>query len=435
MSYRLALRPKYAPDEETWEEGLSRGIGGAIEMYERQREEGRAWENEVIMAGGEVTKPPTVGDRWRNRPRILGGAGGTAPPRVDTPGIERGVISAMEPYRAPVVPLGGHRPSLQPTPGYNPHAPIVQGEGRQGTAGWNERPSPRVDPRGAPQTAGIRDPDPMIEQGRSPYAISTQRTGTSYGDEVPADYATLRGPGGRTARIDRNRGTRQEVMKGGIARRIAEGEEENDIRQQVDALVRAGWNPEEAEARVRSNTVAFGRWKGEQRPPTGLTFEQRVQLQNMSSTDRMKLEEYRQRMANARASMARATAAQNREAYERARIELAAIAAEAANDRIDLALADDLSPAEPFDRRMMGRTPEGVESIARGDEIRAGVQQRTEERRGRTRTIAGQPDPSLVEQVRQLSADFRRSHPNASEEDIKRWVKRRIDRQRATAPK
>lgn len=425
-NYSLRLRDKYAPDEEHWSQGVSKGIGEAISLWERQREEDRQWENEMTMAGADVDpRKPSFGERMigrvtgRGRTPVANGPNTldvvndrpapTSMPAPLTPRIGRAPFERQE--GAPGLPRG-----ITP---YNPNAAAA----------------PKLDFRMRPQISGVRDGDDMIERGRSPSAISTQRTGTTgYGEDIPRDEAVLRGPRGRTARIDRNRGLRQEVARGGIARRIAEGEEEHDVKQQVDSLVAAGWERPEAEARVRSNTVAYGRWKGEQRPSSALTYEQRVALQNLSHDQRMKLQEYAQRQANARAAMARAAAADNRAAYNQASLELRAIEAEAANDRIDLALAEDLSPSQPFDRRMMGRTPEGAESVQRGDEIRRGVQGRTEERRGRIQGVTGGVDQSKVEQIRQLTADFRRSYPNASEDDIKRWVKRRMSGQRAAAP-
>lgn len=68
--YSMNVRPIWGNNEPTFGESVSKGIGGMIELYLRNKEAQTNWENDVRMKGGTVDPTEGVGEKVRR----IGGA-------------------------------------------------------------------------------------------------------------------------------------------------------------------------------------------------------------------------------------------------------------------------------------------------------------------------------------------------------------------------
>lgn len=68
--YSLNVRPIWGNDEPTFGESVSKGIGGMIEMYLRNKQAETSFENDVAMQGGTVDPSEGIGEKVRR----IGGA-------------------------------------------------------------------------------------------------------------------------------------------------------------------------------------------------------------------------------------------------------------------------------------------------------------------------------------------------------------------------
>lgn len=343
--YSTRLRPIYDENEPTLGEGLTRGISTAIEEWEKRREADRQERNTMAAAGGvpiPAGPQPSIMDRLRGiGQRVRDSIHGTQPSvRPARDGIPAGAPPAL-PANVPVETVRSGLPTRitgMPQPGVS-----------------MQQQTPR----------------------RSMNGIAAGQSADSPIGNALGNY-TYEGIGGQKYSVDPLHQARVQAAAKGMSR---DAEQEKSIA----ALVAAGMPENEARARVLTNTVRYDTEFGQQSRArsSGLTFEQRQQLQNENNAVRLEI-----------ARMARA-GKQNTDEFRRANIrlreigqQLQAISIEASGYE-NTARAAERGVPQGTDRIVEESMPGGKERISAAQRKAGAARDSAAAVRGRARSVVG----------------------------------------------
>lgn len=311
--YSLRLRPKYGENELTGPEQLSQGIGKFLGDYTARKDVERQERNTIGQAGGTILPDDpanSIQGRWdrlkQGAGRVAHGIGallghGETPPGSDLGTTVSGTAKdgVMPTYTDVMGGLTRRTPNVSGMAGIMPGewgAYGQPGRPRPGT-GWDERIPTEYDmtdgagvgvspdvaaanqqPHPAPPVAS----PPMIPPGaRTPNgpSIGAMLGGAGgAGGFDPGETYTYEGRGGLRATMPNAIGQARLSARAKLAEQAAQDE------PKIQALIDAGMDPKEARARVLNNVVRYDETFGQQhaagRGGSGMTQEDRLQIQD-----------------------------------------------------------------------------------------------------------------------------------------------------------
>lgn len=397
--FSLNTRPIFDPNEPTYGESLSRGIGAAAEYIATRDVEDRNFRNKVSEAGGEVTPGPSISDRWNSRPTWLGGQG-----------------SSFVPQQAPQVPPN----SVEGAGGYTGVAPHPLQLPR-GVTPFNGAASAAPQAQQQPQQPGIASSIRDTYDIEGPHGMratlpvpGVRERGIA--DQIrqldEADYAAAAG-GDANAKA-RIMARHPDLMKNDAMFNPKTPQQTPEYKAKQDRfkeLVDSGMTPEDANKRLR---LEFGDTNG----TSGLDANDWENRENIRFGHQMSLLTAREDAIAGRAS-GKDQAPGKISTQERADL-MATISAARA-----------LIPTNAFDLAQAERDPQRKAEIANARRVIAEASGRLNENAGVGQNVDDgmaarrmNADPKTIQmRMQKLTMEAKRQFPNATPEQVKRAVR------------
>lgn len=296
MPYVAPLQYRAYDRGPSWGQSASRALVLGLQKIQQSNDENDAFENKVAAAGGtlnasespERARLNALINKFHRRPKILGGSGG-GPSDDEIADAERNVSAPI-----PVA----QTTTFDETPTANPPA--------QSVASPIIRTGKIADMIGAGLGQNVPTPATATARATTPAPgdnLSGARDGTMQGTASPVRGSriaalmqqtaqgvhpyTVKGPHGMSATIDPTYGSRVaslgKMQDYEFERAAQQDEQDASNEEKIQALVNAGMPEDQARAKVLNNVVSYDETFGRARPGGGLTFDQRVQLEDIKT--------------------------------------------------------------------------------------------------------------------------------------------------------
>lgn len=295
-------------------QNASKALVLGLQKIEQTNKDKDAFANQVAQAGGTVdegvsperARLNSLMDKFHRRPRILGGSGGgpsddeiadaeantSAPPPVsitpsfdDAPSLGSNVATPQPIMRTNKIG-NAISATMSPNTTATTGGPVAPAPGqnlsgaRDGTMQGRAMPapSPVVQPS---SRIGVQQPSALPQPKRSGISDLLQQA------TAGVRPYTVKGPEGMTGTIDPLYGARVssagKMMDYAFERGARQDEENQSNEEKIQSLVDAGMPEDQARAKVLNNVVSYDEQFGRRTATSGLSFDQRVQLENIKT--------------------------------------------------------------------------------------------------------------------------------------------------------